>query len=180
MASHPIDAAVRSFTAERRYSQAMVERWLRLPSADAAALLDLAQELRLGENQLRDLWEWAEEIAERDRMSLAQVLALEPIAAARRQQLSRNDRLNLVKATLRRLRFPQLAAVENQLAARVRELGLPGNVRLTWPEFLEGDSMQIEIVADSAAALRDAAMRLLAAAQSPACDAIFALLADAP
>ena len=177
MTEPSVDAAFRAYATERKYHEATVDRWLRLPSVDRAALLELAQELRLGENQLRDLWEWAEEIAQRDGLSLATVLGAEAVAAARRRAVGRSDKLKLVKAALRRLRFPQLAAAEERLAALVRELGLPPSVRVTPPESLEVDSIRIEIVADSAASLHDSVARLLAASQSPGCAAIFELLA---
>ena len=172
---------IRTFARERRYSAAALQRWLALDPPDGFALLELARELRLGENQLRDLWEWAEEIAQRDHTSLAQVLALEAVAAPRRSpSLGRNDKLKLVKTALRRLRFPQLAATEERLAALVRQLDLPRNIRVTFPEFLEGDEVRIEIVADSVASLKAAADRLRAAAGAPACTAIFQILEEAP
>jgi hypothetical protein len=175
------DTALRVFAQERKYTSATIERWLALEPDDGRALLELARELRLGENQLRDLWEWTEEIALRDGVSLAQVLALAPVAAARRNRtVGRNDKLKLVKGVLRRLRFPQLASTEDRLAALVRQLDLPRNVRVTFPEFLEGDEVRIEIVANSLTSLEVAAERLQAAAQKPECQAIFQLLAEAP
>lgn len=160
---------------------ATVERWLGLEPGDARALLDLARELRLGENQLRDLWEWAEEIGQRDRLALAQVLALDVVAAARRtRNVGRSDKLKLIKTALRRLRFPQLAAAEERLAGLVRQLDLPRNIRLSFPEFLEGDEVRVEIVADSIASLRAAAGRLRGAAETPTCEEIFRLLEEAP
>ena len=127
------------------------------------------------------MWEWAEEIAQRDHSSLAQVLALEPVATPRRSRsVGRSDKLKLIKTALRRLRFPQLAATEERLAALVRQLDLPRNIRVTFPEFLEGDEVRIEIVANSVASLEAAADRLRAAAGAPACTAIFQILEEAP
>ncbi len=172
--------AVRSCVEERRYSTTTLERWLTLEALDAQALVDLVQELRPSENQLRDLWDWAEEIGHRDGLSLTQVLALEAPAKARRSRnLGRNDKLKVLKNALRRLRFPQLAATEERLAALVRELDLPRNVRITFPEFLEGDEVRVEIVADTPASLERAAERLRAAAHTPACHAMFQLLGEA-
>jgi hypothetical protein len=172
---------IRAFARGRRYSAPTLERWLALEAADGLALLELAREMRLGENQLRDLWEWTEEIAQRDRRSLAQVLALEPVAAPRRSRsLGRNDKLKLIKAALRRLRFPQLVAAEERLAALVRQLDLPRNIRVTFPEFPEGDAVRVEIVANSVASFKAAADRLRAAAAAPACTAIFQVLEEAP
>jgi len=176
-----LEDALRAFAGGRRYHAATIERWLALDPADAQALLVLAQQLRLGENQLRDLWDWAEEIAQRDRTAVAQVLSSEPLAAARQaHKVGRNDRLKLTKAALRRLRFPQLSATEDRLAGLARRLELPRNVRISFPDFLEGEEVRVEITATSPAALRAAAERLRAAADSTICDEIFAVLGEAP
>jgi hypothetical protein len=170
----PLD--IRAYAAARRYSAATTERWLRIDPRDGEALLEVASELRLGENQLRGLWEWAEEIALRDGLAVAQVLRHEAILAARARPVSRNDRLRLVKAALRRLRFPQLVATEDRLAALIGALGLPRSVRMTLPDHLEGDEVRVEIVAQDPAALRAAALALQAAADRPGCAEIFRLL----
>jgi len=180
MTATDLDAAVRAYGAERHYGAATLDRWVALGTADAAALLDLAQDLRLGENQLRDLWEWASDVAGRERISLAAVLALDAVAGARRQPVSRNDRLRLVKSALRRLRYPQLSTLEDRMADLVRRLDLPRTVRLILPEFLEGDTVRIQIVVTDPTSLRTAADRLARAADTPACRELFALLGEAP
>jgi ribonuclease D len=171
---------VRDFGAARKYGAPALERWLRLSSADGEALLALAQELRLGENQLRDLWDWAEEVAERDGTALRQVLACESIASVRRSSVGRSDKLKRLKAALRRLRLPGLTEVEDRISALVQELHLPANAVCRLPEFLEGDEVRIEITARNPAELRAAAARLQAAAATQACARIFELLAEAP
>jgi hypothetical protein len=173
-----LEQAVRQWAAERRYRAALVERWLRLNAADGRVLLDLAIELRLGENQLRDVWDCAEDIAARDRCALAAVLAAPPVTRARRSSAGRSDRLKAVKATLRRLRYPQLVATEQRLAELVRQLELPRNVHVTLPDWLEGNTVRVDIVADSAHALASAAAALHAAATRPECAAVFSLLEE--
>ena len=180
MTESEVHSAIRAYTGARTYSATTTERWFRLDAADGSALLQLATELRLGENQLRDLWDWAEEIAERDGVTLRHVLAAKPIVAARTRKLGRNDKLKAIKAALRRLRFPQLADSEDRLAGLIRTMELPRTVRVALPEHLEGDQVRIEITATSTAAWRAAAAALLAAAESPACTELFALLGEAP
>ena len=180
MTDSDVQAAIRAYAGARMYSAATTERWLRLEAGDGGALLQLATDLRLGENQLRDLWDWAEEIAARDGVPLHHVLAAEPIVATRTPKLGRNDKLKALKAALRRMRFPQLAAVEDRLAGLVRTMGLPRTIRITLPEDLEGDHVRIEITATSQTAWRAAAAALLAAAESPACTELFTLLGEAP
>jgi len=175
-----LQAGIQAYATARAYGAATTARWLRLAQPDAAALLQLASELRLGEHQLRDLWDWAEEIAAREGLSLSQVLAVEPIAAARARRLGRNDKLKAIKAALRRLRLPQLAALEDRLADLIRTLELPRHVRVNLPAHLEGDQVHIEITAADAAAWRAAAAALMAAADTPACRELFRLLGEAP
>lgn len=174
MAESPGGESLRAFAAERGYAQATVERWLGLNDADRDALLALARDLRLGENQLRDLWHWAEEIAARDGGSLAEVLDASR-SHAERVGLGRADRLKRVKAALRRRRFPQLAAREDRIAGLVEQLGLPG-VQIRWPAFLEGDVLRFEFEARSSEGLAAHAAALLAAARHPVCREIFAVL----
>lgn len=174
-----IDAAFRSFAADRKYGAAMLERWSRLVANDAAAIFGIIEDLRPSENQLRDLWDWIEEIGARDHLSPAQVLASEPVAAARRRGAGRNDTLRLLKSALRRQRFPQLTAAEDQVAALIGTLGLPRHVRIIVPEHLEGDTVRVEITVASAAALQAAADALGAAARRPACEQLFLLLGAA-
>jgi hypothetical protein len=171
---------VELFAAERRFRSATVERWLRLPEPDAGALLGLARQLRLGENQLADLWRLAEEIAAREQLTLAAVLESAGVLEARRREVGRNDRLRLVKDTLRRWRYPQLVAAEDRLRQLVRELDLPRNVEVGLPNFLEGDGLRLQIEINSPAALAAVAVALQRAAASPQCAEIFALLEEAP
>ena len=180
MSDSEVQTAIRVYTGARKYSAATADRWCGLDAGDGGALLQLATDLQLGENQLRDVWDWAEEIAERDGVALHHVLATAPIMAVRARKLGRNDKLKAIKAALRRLRFPQLADVEDRLADIVRSMELPRTVRVALPEHLEGDQVRIEIIATSEAAWRSAAAALLTAAESPACMQLFALLGEAP
>ncbi len=179
MAYDDFAAALDRFAAGRHYREATVAKWKALAPADAGTLLELAEDLRLGENQLRDLWEWAEAIAAREESSLEQVLRAAPLPAIRRRAIGRSERLKLIKAALRRRRFPQLTATETRLAELVRALRLPATVRVTLPEFLDGQSLHLAIVADSPAAIQDAATALHDAAAQPACEALFRLLREA-
>jgi hypothetical protein len=176
MSESALESAIRAFATDRRYTAATVQRWLDLDPLDRGTLLDLAQELRLGEHQLYDVWEWAEEIGQRDGRSLSGVLSLESVVAARRQPVGRNDKLKRVKGALRRLRFPALSAAEDRLAALIRSLRLPPDVRISVPEFLEGDEVRVEIVARTPEDLRNAVASLQEAAGSQTCDDLFAVL----
>jgi len=180
MAESAVHSAIRACAAERHFRADTVERWLLLADDDGAALLELAVELRLGDNQLRDLWDWAEEIASRLEFGIAAVLTEGAVRAARDRVGSRNDKLKAVKAALRRMRFPHLARQEDRMGALVKQLDLPSAVRLEWPAFLEGDTLSIAFDVRSPAALAAVAAALAEAAQRPECTTLFALLDGEP
>lgn len=175
MTEQQIDNELRAYAKERGFRGETIQRWLALADEDRASLWDLTRELRLGENQMRDLWDWSEEIAARDATSIAAVLA-HPSVKAARAAAGRGERLKGVKAALRRLRFPVLVEVQDRITTLTRTLELPRNVRLIVPEYLEGDEIRIEIVGGDAPSLRAAAEKVASAAATPACEEIFELL----
>ena len=64
------DQTILEYGKERGIRNQTLKRWLDLPESDQGALLDLANGLKIGENHLRDLLDWAEEISLRDGSSL--------------------------------------------------------------------------------------------------------------
>lgn len=167
---------VRAYAAERRFRVATIERWTTLEVADAESLLDLAERLRLGENQLRDLWDWLEEVAIREGRSVADVLASGSLRDAFGSGLGRSDQHKRFKAALRRLRYPRLAAQEERIRGLVEQLSLPAAVRVEVPDFLEGDYVTVSADVKDAKSLRRIAEALAVAAESSECATIFRLL----
>jgi hypothetical protein len=173
------EAEIRDYARDRRLRAATVERWLGHAPADRAAVLAVTRELRLGENQLCDVFDALEDIAVRRDCSIASILDGDVVKAALGRDLGRSDRIKMLKACLRRLRYPQLSAAEDRVAELTRELGLPGGTRLEVPEFLEGDAVTVTLRAKSAADLRAKASRLAEAVAQPQCEEIFAILEGA-
>ena len=136
--------------------------------------------MRLSDNQLRDVWQWAEEIAQRDQRSLAEVLGAPALAALLARSVGRSDKVKLLKSELRRLRFPELAASELRAAALVVALALPRHVRTTLPTNLNADAIEFTVLATSPASLRAGAAALLACAARSECAQLFELLGEAP
>ena len=64
-------------------------------------------------------------------------------------QLSRNDKLRAVKEALRKIRYPRLSRLEDDLRAAVKALDLGSRVRVSFPAALEGDEITFEIKARS-------------------------------
>ena len=134
-------------------------------------------DLKVGENHLRDLMDWLEEIALRDQSTIEEILASKPITDIESDpRLGRADKLKRVKEELRRLRFPRLVQIEDSIRMRIQELNLHPKIRLTVPPGLEGGKLRIELIASSPEELQRLTTKLAEAAPTSTVQQIFALL----
>lgn len=170
------ERAIHAYAHTKHFSPAMLERWLGCAQPDQEALLCVAEALRLGENQFRDVFDQAQEIAARRQCDIAAVLGMAPIRDVLARGLGRNEAVRALKQSLRRLRFPQLVAAEERLAAVTKALGLPSGVELRLPENLEGEEISLQVRAKSARQLRERVAGLTAALRRVEVDEIFRVL----
>lgn len=168
-----------AYAAERRLRDATVVRLRGLGADGCAAVLEVAAPLGMNDNHLRDMLDLVEDIAARRCTDVSAVLRDAAIAAALRGDGGRSDRIRALKACLRRLRYPQLSAALDRIAARRQEMGLPGGVSLDLPENLEGDEVTITVRAASPAQLRSRVASLARALEGDGIDAIFAIWQEA-
>jgi HPt (histidine-containing phosphotransfer) domain-containing protein len=170
------EAAIRAYAGARHFGTGTLDRWLRHAPADGAALLRVAEQLRLGENQLRDVLDAVEDIAIRSRCAIGDVLAQESVAGVLQRGRGRNEAIHALKQALRRLRYPELSATEARLNDLVKTLRLPRDVRISFPENLEGEEITVTLQVASAEQLRDRLRQLASLAECEQLDAIFRLL----
>ena len=167
---------VRSYAQAKRFSRATVERWLARPACDRDALLDLAVRLRLGENQVRDLFDLLEDIAARSGTAPGEVLASSAVSSTLSGGLGRNEAIKALKSVLRRLRYPKLSEIEERLAALGKSLRLPAGAVISFPQHLEGEHVSVTLRAASPAELRAQAAALALAVGRIEIDEMFRLL----
>ncbi len=133
---------------DKGFRQPTLERWLRLKEPDQQALLGLAQELKIGENHFRDFLDWLEEISLRDRATIRAILRLESITQIFSDpRLGRSDKVKRIKEEVRRLRFPRLSRIEEEVQNRIREMKLRSEIRITVPPGLEGGTLTVQLKA---------------------------------
>ncbi len=121
--------------------------------------------------------DWLEEIALRDPVRIHEVLSRPDLHYIETDpRLGRADKLKRIKEQIRRWRFPRLAETEDALRARIQELRLHPEIRLSVPTGLEGANLHVEFSASSPHELRKLAAGLLDAADKELVGEIFALL----
>ena len=137
----------------------------------------LALDLKIGENQLRDLMDWSEEIALRDGVAMAAIFSGKAISAiATDPRLGRADKVKRIKENLRRLRFPRLAQAEDEIHGKIRTLKLQPEIRMTVAPGLEGGRLQIEFTVTNQSDFKRLVEKLATAAESNSMYEIFSLL----
>ncbi len=149
-----------TYAREKRLSPHTLARWRAWSEEDQGALFAMAHVLQLGENHLRDFLDWLEEITTRDGGTIQELLARAEIAQPLRSTLSRNDKLKAVKEAVRRIRYPRLSRLEEELRASVKALDLGNRIQLSFPPTLEGEEITVEITARDPRELLDHLDRL--------------------
>jgi hypothetical protein len=151
---------IAAYAQQKHLGAPVLARWQAWAHEDQAAFLTLAEKLQLGENQIRDFLDWLEEVAVRDGGAIHEILARPEIRRPLDSRLSRNDKLKAVKDALRKLRYPRLSRLEEELRAAVKALDLGSRVRVSFPPALEGDEVTIELKARNVRELAETVNRL--------------------
>ncbi len=151
---------IAAYAQRKRLSPATLARWQAWQATDQAALLALLHDLQCGENHLRDLLDWLEEIAARDERTIADILGQRALRDARTTPGSRRDTLKAVKTALRKIRYPRLTRLEENVRHAVKALDLGRTGQVSFPSDFEGDEVTVTLTVRSVHELQAGLSRL--------------------
>lgn len=172
-----LEQKILAYASQKGFHQQTLNRWLRLATTDREALLDLALQLKMGENHFRDFLDWLEEISLRDSVSLYQILNGQSfLRILSDPRPGRNDKLKQMKEEVRRLRFPRLARMEEEIRKRIREMRLSRQIQLTVPSGLEGGTLTVQMTATNYGELEKLVREFARALDQNSLREIFAIL----
>ncbi len=133
----------------------------KLPEEDWLFLIEVVENLQLGQNKQREILELFEELVRREEVRAAEIWERSGAGAiAQSSELSPSDRFQGVKRALWRLRFPTLSRHEARFQELTRGMKLPRGVGVHTPPFFEGDRLEIRLRPASQAELREALEKL--------------------
>lgn len=170
-----LNEQIATYAQDKRLSPQTLARWKAWGEEDQAALFVVARELHLGENHLRDFLDWLEEITTRDGGAVRELLTRAEIRQPLQSTVSRNDKLKAVKAALRRIRYPRLSRLEDDLRAAVKALDLGNGIQVSFPPTLEGEEITVELKARNLQELTDKLCRVQRRVEDGAWQRLFAL-----
>jgi len=136
---------VKAYILKEEVSRSNIRRFSEMTSSDRQALLSLISPLKLGENRLRELLTYLEEISQRDGVRVKDIVSRPEIEAILSQRdLTPSQRTERVKKVLFELRYPRMSEMEGRFEQKRRELNLPSAISLYHQPFFEGKGMRIE------------------------------------
>jgi ParB family chromosome partitioning protein len=110
-----------------------------LDTAVAAALVDLFDQLKVGLNKQRELLLLLTEIAERDEISILQLIAEKPLQdILQNTDTDRAMQRQSIRSYLRQRRYPAISKAEADYQQQVRRLELGKHIQLVPPRDFEG------------------------------------------
>jgi len=153
MDADEVDAQIRELAAERRLPASHLARWLAMDQPSRAAMLEIAQTLRLRTGQLVTALDTLEEIAVREHQTVAAILDHPEIRRIVRSAGSTPSRASALLEQLRALRYPLLKKTQDELRAEVSALKLPRGISLDLPKDLGSDEVTVSLRVRSGAEL---------------------------
>ena len=153
MKADEIDAQIRELAAERRLPQSHLDRWLAMDSLSRAAMLDIARTLRLRTGQLATALDTLDEIAVREKMTVAAILDQPEIRRIANGSGSAPSRASALLEALRTLRYPLLKRMQDELRAEISALKLPRGISIDLPKELGSDELTVSVRARNGAEL---------------------------
>ena len=146
-----MEKEVKRYVLKEGVSRTNIRRISALSSKDRMALLSLISPLKLGENRLREILTFLEEISKRDQLSIREIVKRPEIQAIlSHQELTPSQRAERIKRALMDLRYPRLRNREEKFEKKRKELNLPSKVSFSHQPFFEGKGLKMELQFETA------------------------------
>ena len=136
---------MKQYVLREEVSRSNIRKLSALSSDDQRAFLSLACPLKLGENRLREILTFLEEISRRNRWRARDILERSEIQAILSQEeLTPSQKTDRIKKILMNLRYPKMHRLEEEFEKKRKDLNLPSRVFLHHHPFFEGKGLRVE------------------------------------
>lgn len=154
MNSESPEQSIRALGEKRRLPETHLEKWLAMDEASRRAFLDIARTLKLRTGQMVAALDLLDEIAVREQITPATVLARQEIRRALASHGSTPARASAFLDALRAIRFPRLQRANERITAAIAALRLPAGVSVILPKDLHSDELMVRLSARTGRELR--------------------------
>jgi ParB family chromosome partitioning protein len=135
----------KTYILKEEVSRSNIRKLANMTPDDRVAILSLISFLKLGENRLREILTFIEEISRRNQCAPREIIQRPEIQAILSQkELTPSQKTERVKKALMDLRYPRMHQLEEEFVRKRRDLHLSFNVSLHHQPFFEGKGLRIE------------------------------------
>ncbi len=142
-----LEESIQVSVAMERLSLRIADLILGIGKDDRLRINDLFTSLRFSLNQQWKTTKWIMEIANREELSIKEVLDKgDIIGVLNNDRINNPQKVKLLVMVLRSMRFPSLLEAERLFREGLSNLRLPSGVKIIPPPFFEGIDYKLEIV----------------------------------
>jgi hypothetical protein len=142
-----LEESIQVSVATERLSLRVAGLMLGIGKDDRLRINDLFTSLRFSFNQQWKTTQWIMEIANREELSIKEVLDKgDIIGVLNNDRINNPQKVKLLVMVLRSMRFPSLLEAERLFREGLSNLRLPSGVKIIPPPFFEGIDYKLEIV----------------------------------
>ena len=136
---------IKMYVLKEEVSRSNIRKLSTLTADNRKAVLSLISPLKLGENRLREVLTFLEEVSRRNQCEGREIVQRPEIQEILSQkELTPSQKAERIKKVLTDLRYPKLNQLEKEFEKRRKDLNLPSNISLHHPPFFEGKRLKIE------------------------------------
>jgi hypothetical protein len=135
----------KTYILKEEVSRSNIRKLANMTPDDRVVILSLISFLKLGENRLREMLTFLEEISRKNQWTAREIFQRDDIQVILSQkELTPSQKTERVKKALMDLRYPRMHQLEEEFVRKRRDLHLSSNVSLHHQPFFEGRGFRVE------------------------------------
>ena len=140
-----MEDGMKEYVLKEEVSRSNIRKLANMTPDDRVAILSLISFLKLGENRLREILTFLEEISRKNQWTAKEIVQRGDIQVILSQkEFTPSQKTERVKKLLMDLRYPRMRQLEEEFVRKRRDLHLSFNVSLHHQPFFEGKGLRVE------------------------------------
>jgi ParB-like chromosome segregation protein Spo0J len=163
------------FLAQKQIGLRHATQLCRLAAADKKAL-EILPALGATAGQFREVLDMTDAVSKRDQTGIAEMLSGPELGAVlQKQKLPAPEKLDLLIKHLKKARHPNYHKLNARHQKLLRELNIPGEIKMEPSDYFEGPEYKLELTLTSSMPVQDILEKMFAASRSPDWKKLFEL-----
>jgi hypothetical protein len=140
-----MENGMKEYVLKEEVSRSNIRKLANVTPDDRVAILSLLSPLKLGENRLREILTFLEEISRRIRCQAKEIVQRADIQVILSQkEFTPSQKTERIKKVLMDLRYPTMHQLEEKFQKKRKDLNLPSQISLHHSPFFEGKELRVE------------------------------------